>query len=174
MRPECPVCGRMFWCDYPNQWVYKRGNQFICSWSCIREYDRKEAEKMAYSKIRKDGTPAKVPGKKKEEPKVELVHDPEIAEEYRREQAQKEANARAKAEAEKPAVLVTIRSEDLQEFKYRVTGIDTEVGHFQCFRRNGYLDWTDLNGTTVSMTVEEWKTLIRILPKVVKVLKVEV
>ena len=101
MRPECPVCGRLFWCDYPNQWVYKRGNQFICSWSCIREYDRKEAEKMAYSKIRKDGTPAKVPGKKKEEPKVELVHDPEIAEEYRREQAQKEANARAKAEAEK-------------------------------------------------------------------------
>ena len=104
MRPECPVCGKKFWCDYPNQWVYKRGNQFICSWSCLRKYDEKEAGKMAYSKIRKDGTPAKVPGKKKEEPKVELVYDPEIAEEYRREQAQKEANARAKAEAEKDIV----------------------------------------------------------------------
>ena len=36
----------------------------------------------------------------KERPKIELVHDTEIAEEYRREQEQKEANARAKAAAE--------------------------------------------------------------------------
>lgn len=185
MKEKCPVCGKGFWCDYPHLWAYKREKLFLCSWKCIREYDRKEAEEMAYRKIRKDGTPAKPTGKKaaqalqelKEdfaEKGVELVYDPGIAEEYRREQAQKESNARAKAEAEKPEVVLTIRTEDLQEFEYRVTGIDTEVGNFQYFRRNGYLDWTDLNGTTVSMTVEEWKTLIRIWPKVVKVLKVEV
>jgi len=93
MKPTCPVCGKSFWCDYPNQWAYKRGNQYICSWSCIREFDRKEASEKVYRKIKKDGTPAKPTGKKKpaEEPKVELVYDPEIAEEYRREQEQKKA-----------------------------------------------------------------------------------
>ena len=102
MRPRCPVCGKLFWCDYPNQWVYRREKTYLCSWSCLRKYDeRKEAKDMAYCKIKKDGTPAKKPGgKKTEEPKVELVYDPSIAEEYRREQEQKKAEA-ARKEAEK-------------------------------------------------------------------------
>lgn len=46
-RPKCTVCGRLFWCDYPNQWAYKRGTVFLCSWRCLRKYDkRKEADGM--------------------------------------------------------------------------------------------------------------------------------
>ena len=59
MRPKCPVCGKLFWCDYPNLWRYKRDKKYICSWSCLRKYDGKEAGDMAYRKIKKDGTPAK-------------------------------------------------------------------------------------------------------------------
>ena len=46
-RPKCPVCGRLFWCDWPNKWVYKRGTVFLCSWGCLRKYDKgKEAKDM--------------------------------------------------------------------------------------------------------------------------------
>ena len=45
MRPKCPVCGKLFWCDYPNQWRYKREKTFLCSWGCLRKYDNgKEAK----------------------------------------------------------------------------------------------------------------------------------
>ena len=60
---KCPVCGKDFDVLWPNHWVYKRGNNFICSWGCIRKYDRKEANGM-YTKTKKDGTPAKKPGPK--------------------------------------------------------------------------------------------------------------
>ena len=50
---KCPVCGKRFDVLWPNQWAYKRGNKFICSWGCIRKYDRKEANGM-YTKTKKD------------------------------------------------------------------------------------------------------------------------
>lgn len=90
MKPTCPVCGKAFWCDWPKQWVFKRDNKFLCSWGCLRKYDRKEADGMSYTKTKKDGQPAKKPGPKpKTEPAVELVYDPSIEEEYRREQEEK-------------------------------------------------------------------------------------
>jgi len=60
------------------------------------------------------------------------------------------------------------------EFEHRVTGIETEIGDFQYFRKNGYLDWTpiDDNGT-VSMTVEEWKNLLKLMPMIAKRLGVD-
>lgn len=143
MRRKCPVCGRRFWCDWPGLWAYKRDKLFLCSWSCIREYDRKEAKKMERKQMTREekrkaaeialggGNPlsylkdigmknpttawrgirawaaqemgteeaAKLPEKfGKGTPEVQLVCDPEIAEEYRKEQEQKEAD-REQAEA---------------------------------------------------------------------------
>lgn len=43
---KCPVCKKEFDVLWPSQWAYKRGNKFICSWGCIRKYDRKEADGM--------------------------------------------------------------------------------------------------------------------------------
>ena len=58
--------------------------------------------------------------------------------------------------------------------EYRVTGISTAIGEFQYFKRSGYIDWTTLDGNiTVSMTLEEWKELMKIWPFVLKVLEVE-
>ena len=137
MRRKCPVCGKRFWCDWPGLWAYKRDKLFLCSWSCIREYDRKEAKKMERKQMTREekrkaaeialggGNPlpylkdigmknpttawrgirawaaqemgteeaAKLPEKfGKGTPEVQLVCDPEIAEEYRKEQEQKEAD----------------------------------------------------------------------------------
>ena len=58
-------------------------------------------------------------------------------------------------------------------FEYKTTGISTAVGDFQYFRKNGYLDWTDLNGETVSMNLEEWREFMNIFPFVLKTLEVE-
>ena len=46
MSEKCPVCGKEFVVLWPYQWVYKRHGQFICTWKCLRDYDRKEAEHM--------------------------------------------------------------------------------------------------------------------------------
>ena len=47
MRPRCPVCKKLFWCDWPNMWAYKRDGVYLCSWGCLRKYDeRKEAKEM--------------------------------------------------------------------------------------------------------------------------------
>ena len=121
MRPKCPVCGKLFWCDYPNLWRYKREKTYLCSWGCLRKYDeRKEAGDMAYSKIKKDGTPAKPTGKKKEEPKVELVYDPSIAEEYKREQAEKKSFAEMKR-TRKQLEVAAVLSDVILNGKYQKT-----------------------------------------------------
>lgn len=58
-------------------------------------------------------------------------------------------------------------------FEYKLTGISTAIGDFQYFKKTGYLDWTDLNGETVSMNLEEWREFMRIFPEVLKVLEVD-
>ena len=57
--------------------------------------------------------------------------------------------------------------------EYRVTGISTEAGDFQYFRKQGFLDWTTLDGTAVSMSLAEWAALMRVFPEVSRVLGVE-
>ena len=58
--------------------------------------------------------------------------------------------------------------------EYKTTGISTPIGDWQYFRKQGYLDWTPLDGNgPVSMNLEEWKELIRLFPEVLKVLGVE-
>lgn len=87
---------------------------------------------------------------------------------------------------EKPEIDLKIKSEDLAKtdypdpvimdppFEYKVTGIETAVGDFQYSRRYGYLDWTpDGVSDTVSLKVEEWKELMRLLPLIAKELGVE-
>jgi len=60
------------------------------------------------------------------------------------------------------------------EFEHRITAIETQIGDFHYFRKQGYLDWTPLDGCgTVSMTVEEWKDLLKLFPLIAKRLGVE-
>ena len=87
------------------------------------------------ARSRKDGTPAKAPAKKAtvevveklpEEPKVELVYDPSIAEEYKAEQRAKAAKAEAEriraelAEREKqePLEIAGVSSRVIRHGKY--------------------------------------------------------
>ena len=52
---KCPVCRKQFTVLWPTQWAYKRGlpnPTFICSWKCLRAYDKRKGErKMGAPKV---------------------------------------------------------------------------------------------------------------------------
>ena len=82
--------------------------------------------------------------RKKEEPKVELVYDPEIAEEYKREQAQKAANAAARAEAEKKCTV------PLNYDGFYVTAVRAPYGEFHYDKKHDLLEFKGAGGEEVS------------------------
>ena len=50
MRPVCKrclVCGKKYFVEILELWAYKRstaaGTKYFCSWRCLREYDRNQA-----------------------------------------------------------------------------------------------------------------------------------
>ena len=238
MITRCPVCGKKFDVLWPELWRYKREKRFLCSWSCLRKYDRKEAEDMktltdeekraAAEVALTGGNPlpylkglgvanvttawntvrnwarghlnqdeyeklsekfGRAPAKTMEEiteqmaeDGVELVYDPSIAEEYRREQAQKEANAKAAAES---------RAREEEEERTEMPGAEDEVikeedfflvtavknknlGEFYYDHDHNCIDWRNGIGDEVSLGVEGWKLMVRKLPGILRYLGVEV
>ena len=101
MIHKCTVCKKQFDVLYPDLWRYKRWNRFMCSWKCLRAFDKKEGSDDMYTRTKKDGTPAKKAGPKpkpKAEPTVELVYDESIKEEYERDLKAREERGRRIAE----------------------------------------------------------------------------
>ena len=213
MRAKCPVCGKLFWCDWPNLWAYKRDGAYLCSWGCLRKYDeRKEAKEMktltteekrtACEVALTGGNPSpylkglgvtnvttawatcrtwargnlnqdeyeKLPEKlgktqaktveeiteQMAEDGVELVYDPSIAEEYRREQAQKKANEQAKAEATKQSCRI-LGQEPLEVASLKSRVIDAE------YRKTGgrtmTLAGSPLELNMLMLTARQWAAL---------------
>ena len=70
MITNCPVCGKAFDVLWPQLWRYKRGQLYLCSWKHLRLFDEKGSEAM-YTKVKKDGTPAKKCGPKAKAPVIE-------------------------------------------------------------------------------------------------------
>ena len=207
---KCSNCGRMFEVLHPELWAYKDGKGFnvkdwYCRYNCMQEYrKRKEAEKMA--RMKKNGTPAQKPGRKPrvetaeklpDMPKVELVYDESIAEEYKREQEAKKAE-------EKTPVLPTvelIRQMDEEVSKLRrqqkeemaerirpeivrnvINGVEMDdaqvaairvkdLGVFFYDMKYGTIDWRNsITGEEISLTPADWEMLAVWIPKMLKVL----
>ena len=184
---KCATCGKEFDALWPDLYRYKRGGTFLCSWGCLRKYDEEKGSDLM-ARTKKDGTPARKPGPK---PKVELVYDESIAEEYRREQAEKKANEEARAEkvkdlelepggnyrlsVEKPMQEMTIE-EKLELVKgYTTTAIKKDgVGEFYYDKRTGTIDWRNEYGEEVSLLPADWERLAEEIPKMLKILGAEV
>lgn len=45
---KCPVCGKGFYST--TEWVYKVDETFFCTWSCLREHERKMEQDKARKK----------------------------------------------------------------------------------------------------------------------------
>lgn len=42
---KCPVCGKSFCVQNKELWVYKAGDIVMCSWHCLREREKRLADK---------------------------------------------------------------------------------------------------------------------------------
>lgn len=47
---KCPVCGKKFDVLWPNQWAYKDGKKFLCSYGCMRRMERGEKDMEKFTK----------------------------------------------------------------------------------------------------------------------------
>ena len=128
---KCPVCGKEFDVLWPDLWAYRENGRFICTWKCLRQL-RKEADEKMYTKVKKDGTPAKKAGPKTTARKVDiapkstevtLVYDPSISEEYRREQAEKKsfAELEKKIQGRKQLEIAAVLSDVITNGRYMKT-----------------------------------------------------
>ena len=37
----CPLCGKQFGVPFADLWVYKRGSKYLCSYHCMRDFDKR-------------------------------------------------------------------------------------------------------------------------------------
>ena len=112
----------------------------------MRKYD-KQREKGAKEAMEEQKT-RKKPGPK---PKVELVYDESIAEEYRREQEAKKAEEHIK-------VIPLVDD-------FEVIGIRNSLGTFIFDHAHGTIDWTEsATKTEVSLLPDEWDRLAEVIP----------
>ena len=175
MKQECPVCGKSFWVDWPNLWVFKRDRMFICSYSCANEYDRRKVAKNM-GRQRKDGTPARKPVKKApEETKVELVYDPSIAEEYRREHP---AGIAVDAEDDPPIrpekKLNVEETPETKKYLWRTAAVRNEIlGVFYYDEKYNTVDWRHPAGEEISMPPCDWNLLAQSLGQIMHALGLE-
>lgn len=197
MIKNCPVCGKAFDVLWPELWRYVRKNRYLCSWKCIRLYDK---EKKEEEQMKKDNEPIKRLRMSKDD-MAEAVrlwreNDPGL-EQYLKDhginhigkwkQNQKlrygksvpastvKLDGAIRIETKEPAQVevLTVGTPVPPPFEYKTTGISTEAGDFQYYRKQGFLDWTTLDGTAVSMSLAEWAALMRVFPEVVRVLGVD-
>ena len=113
-----------------------------------------------------------------ERPKVTLVYDPSFAEEYHREQAQKEANERAMDEAIKkvmdlPAIKVTEHKLDRRDIWTRSAIRNDYLGVFYYDAKYNTVDWRHPAGEEISLPPADWNLLANALPEIMRCLGVD-
>lgn len=193
MIKNCPICGKAFDVLYPDIWRYKRNNRFLCSWKCIRLFDGKEEkqvkERVSVKKTRmnRDDMAEAVRMWKANDPGLDqyltdhgITHIGKWKQNARDRYgvaapATVKVDGPIRIETKEPAQVevLTVGTPVPPPFEYKTTGISTEAGDFQYYRKQGFLDWTTLDGTAVSMSVAEWAALMRVFPEVVRVLGVD-
>lgn len=213
---KCQVCGKKFDVLWPNQWAYKDGKKFLCSYGCMRRMERGEKDMEKFTKeqrqeairIALDGGDVKAYLKSIGSTSPENLwyymktqlrkKDPETWEKLakvdgRKKKPEKPTEAPTvkldgpirieTPEKNKVEVIETPEKqigglypppEGKKAYERRYTAVETSAGDFQFFRKQGYLDWTPLDGNgTVSMSIEEWREFFRVFPLMAADLGVE-
>ena len=185
---KCAVCKKEFSVLYPDLWRYKkmidRGWRYYCSWGHMRKEERDKQMEKQQAKKKTAGAQKKTVSEKtfesksgtvtvkqireavkdaaeekqpEEEESVALVYDPSIREEYQREQ-----NAKMK-------ITEPLCYDGMEVRSVYVPGL----GEFHYDKEYNSLDWTTLAGDGVDLPPVFWKDLIRELPKVGRVLGID-
>ena len=190
----CPECGKKHVVTWPELNPFRRGDDYYCSPKCYEISVSRDMTKIKQAalirrqrknmKLKKDGTPAKKPGRKPQ-PRIETpegewtpavdLNAPKKAEVPEKVPVVKVDGA---LKIETPEGNVTVTADKIiatkKPLEYKVTGIDTAIGQFQYLKKAGYVDWDPLDGNgLVSMNLEEWKEFMKVFPEAMKVLGVE-
>ena len=70
MMSTCPVCGRKHLIHWPEFWPYRRMDKLFCSEDCLivhvtqENFSKYKGVRKKMARMKKDGTPAKKPGRK--------------------------------------------------------------------------------------------------------------
>jgi hypothetical protein len=48
---KCPQCGKEFDVLWPHLWSYKRSQEFLCTYTCLKAYDKEKKEANNMQKI---------------------------------------------------------------------------------------------------------------------------
>lgn len=196
MSAVCGRCGKEFVILYPHLWSYKKENQVFCSWKCLRAWEKgKEAgENMEEGKrtqleIGKELVAAMEQGADPNEwlkeqgytntskaygniKRVLLEKAPELAEKMpnRRNQPRKKRTVTVKTAEKKPEP-----KEDHKEEEFEVMTVRSKASGFR------YEWWAEtdvmtmrIRGAEMMLTSKELKQMLDELPRVIKILGVEV
>ena len=190
----CPECGKKHVVTWPELNPFRRGDDYYCSPKCYEisvSRDMTKIKQVALirrqrknMKLKKDGTPAKRPGRKPqakiETPEGEWTPAVDLNAPKKAEVPEKVPVVKVDGalKIETPEGNVTVTADKIiatkKPLEYKVTGIDTAIGQFHYFKKAGYVDWTPLDGNgPVSMNLEEWKEFMKVFPEAMKVLGVE-
>lgn len=200
MITNCPVCGKGFDILWPHLWRYKRGNSYLCSWKCLRLTDKTSERKKEEEVYKKPAKRVRMKPDDMETALNLFRSGDSSLDQFLKDHgithvAKWKANAKARHPEQVAEVKVDgplrIRTEEPEKIEvipqgpilfpnkciattmeYKTTGISTPIGDWQYIKKAGYLDWTTLTGETVSMSLEEWKDLMKLFPEVLKVLEV--
>lgn len=204
MSHKCPVCGKQFVVLYPHLWSYKRDNKFMCTYGCLRAYDdrkgmnidmpltKEQRAKVLDMLIKQENPNEYIKSCGVKNPACTVWNMKQYLKKNDPETFAKIPTAPKKIEAPETVTLngpvkietpegktlarIDVPKVPVKGIEYKVTGISTAVGDFQYYKRNDYLDWSPIGNCndTVSLKVEEWKELLKVLPEAAKVLGVDI
>ena len=183
---KCRNCGKEFSVLYPHLYRYKvryggEGHyHYFCSWGCLRANEQNK-EKSDMEKMKKDGSPAKKPGRK---PKtIEAVN--ENADEAMVPAVSVSGQIKILTDEPEDVSVVCTGDTYTGEPEKKITkpvnyaGYDVaairhpELGEFYFDKKYNSIDWRTEEGDEVSMSPWMWKKLLDELPKMMAVLGVD-
>lgn len=90
---NCPVCGKAFDVLWPHLWAYKKNSKFVCSWGCLRAYEKEGKEMDKRQKVpdeaKKAAIAAALEGKDPYEPLRPYTSNPKSLWTYMKQQLRK-------------------------------------------------------------------------------------
>jgi endogenous inhibitor of DNA gyrase (YacG/DUF329 family) len=216
MMAICPECGKRHVVTWPDLNPFKRGDEYYCSSNCYEVSVNRDLSKIKEAalirrqkklmKYKKDGTPAKKPGRKPQKqieipagefkPAIDLsapakkVENPEgnmtviATKEPPKVPTVKLDGALRIETPEAGKVEVVKEIPKKNALKYKVTGIETEVGEFWVVS-NGKIKWIPgrlgkedpvmqvmMTTTEPSLEPETWRRFAEIILEVIELLEV--
>ena len=182
MMNNCPICNRRHVIMWPQFWPYRIKDLLFCSDQCLDVFNVKvlhkrngwvperkqkgKTRKMSYTKVKKNGSPAKKSGpkpKKIETPegvdvKAVKVAGPIIA----------ETPEDVRVLATKPVPAAT----PVKHTDFEISAIRNSLGEFYFDKKYSVIDWRTIEGEEVSLSPAAWRELAEVLPDVMTVLGV--